>query len=221
MLLRVGVARSSLPSPWVGYSWGVNPPEPLSPAGRDEATLLVSRAGESAAAAAGLVCVLEVSPHSESRYLHVQRGDVWFGVRVSCHEAVYDCCRDYQQLRIEEPPTPEALANACEAVRSLVLSGGEVVADPAAVAVAIDKIAAVLCDGRTYRDDEGLRWRWVADEERWELACRYWGDEATLAPPSHRPSAVVTARIRCQVRHTQNVTARWSAEAGREADKMK
>lgn len=190
--------------------------EPPAAVGRDEATLFVTQAGEAAAAAAGLPCVLEVSPHSESRYLHILRGDVWYGVRVSCHEAVYDCCRDYQQLRIEEPPTPEALAKACEVVERLVLSGGEVVADPAAVNVAIDKIAAVLCDGRTHRDDEGLRWRWVADEERWELACRYWGDEAALVPPTHRPSAVVTARIRCQVRHTQNVTARWSAEAARE-----
>lgn len=201
---------------WLGYSWRVNPSEPPVPAGRDEATLLVARAGEAAATEAGLVCVLEVSPHSESRYLHVLRGDVWYGVRVSCHEAVYDCCRDYTQLRIAEPPTPDALAEAVETVQQLVLSGGEVVADPAVVAIAIDKIAAVLCDGRTYRDDEGLRWRWISDEERWELAYRYWGDEAALTPPTHRPSAVVTARIRCQVRHTQNVTARWAVEAARE-----
>jgi hypothetical protein len=192
----------------------VNSQTPSQPIGRDEATLLVAQAGESAAVAADLVCVLELSPHSESRYLHVLRGEVWYGVRVSCHEAVYDCCRDYQQLRVPEPPTPDAIANACETVRELVLSGGEVVADPAAVAVAINKIAAVLCDGRTCRDDDGLRWKWIADEGRWELACRYWGDESTLAPPTHRPSAVVTARIRCQVRHTQNVTARWAVEAG-------
>jgi hypothetical protein len=193
-------------------------PEPSTAVGRDEATLLVAQAGEAAATAAGLVCVLEVSPHSESRYLHVERDGFWYGVRISCHEAVYDCCRDYAQLMISEPPTPEVLANAVKTVQQLVLSGGEVVADPAAVAVAIEKIAAVLCDGRTYRDDDGLRWKWVADEERWELACRYWGDEAALVPPTHRPSAVVTARIRCQVRHTQNVTARWSVEASREID---
>ncbi|QDV72719.1 hypothetical protein [Botrimarina mediterranea] len=196
----------------------MNAPETPSPAGPDEATLLVAQAGQAAAAAAGLECVLELSPHSESRYLHVLRGDAWYGIRVSCHEAVYDCCRDYTQLRVGEPPTPEVVAAASAAAEQLVLSGGEVVADPAAVAVAIDKIAAVLCDGRTYRDDDGLRWRWVADEERWDLACRYWGDESVLTPPTHRPSTVVTARIRCQVRHTQNVTARWAAEAGSESD---
>jgi len=198
----------------------VNPPDPLipvspDPINRDGAALNVALAGNAAAEAAGYTCVLESSPHSESRYLHVERGGVWYGVRISCHEAAYDCCRDYTQLRIEEPPTPEVLANATEVVQQLVLSGGEVVADPAAVAVAIDKIAAVLCDGRTYHDDDGLRWRWVADEERWDLACRYWGDESALIPPKHRPSAVVTARIRCQVRHAQNVTARWAVEAGR------
>ncbi len=196
----------------------MNPSEPLNPVGRDEATLAVALAGDAAAEAAGYTCVLEISPHSESRYLHVLRGDVWYGVRISCHPAVYDCCRDYQQLRIEEPPTPQVIADACYAVRQMVLSGGEVVADPAAVAVAIEKIAAVLCDGRTCRDDEGLRWRWIADEERWDLACRYWGDEGALTPPAHRPSSVVTARIRCQVRHTQNVTARWAVEAAREVD---
>jgi hypothetical protein len=94
--------------------------KPPTAVGRDEATLLVAQAGAAAATEAGLACVLEVSPHSESRYLHVLRGDVWYGVRVSCHEAVYDCCRDYQQLRIDEPPTPEALAQACEAVQQLV-----------------------------------------------------------------------------------------------------
>ena len=191
-------------------------PTSQDPIHRDGATLHVALAGNAAAEAAGYTCVLEPSLHSESRYLHVERDGVWYGVRISCHEAVYDCCRDYAQLMISEPPTPEVLARAIETVQHLVLSGGEVVADPAAVAVAIGKIAAVLCDGRTYRDDEGLRWRWIADEERWELACRYWGDESVLVPPTHRPSAVVTARIRCQVRHAQNVTARWSAEAGSE-----
>jgi hypothetical protein len=196
-----------------------DPSTPISqdPIHRDGATLHVALAGNAAAEAAGYKCVLEPSLHSESRYLHVERGGVWYGVRISCHEAVYDCCRDYAQLMISEPPTPEVLARATETVQQLVLSGGEVVADPTAVAVAIEKIAAVLCDGRTHRDDEGLRWKWVAEEERWELACRYWGDESALTPPNHRPSAVVTARIRCQVRHTQNVTARWSAEAAREA----
>lgn len=191
-------------------------PDSRDPISRDRATLQVALAGAAAAEAAGYRCVLEPSLHSESRYLHVERKGVWYGVRVSCHEAVYDCCRDYAQLLIAEPPTPEVLADAVEIVQRLVLSGGEVVADPAAVAVAIEKIAAVLCDGRTYRDDDGLRWRWGAEEERWDLACRYWGDESALIPPNHRPSAIVTARIRCQVRHAQNVTARWAVEAARE-----
>lgn len=203
------------------YPWGVDPSEttiPLSrdPLDRDGATLQVALAGNAAAEAAGYTYVLEPSLHSESRYLHVQRDGVWYGVRVSCHEAVYDCCRDYAQLLIAEPPTLEVLASATETVQQLVQSGGEVVADPAAVAVAIEKIAAVLCDGRAYRDDDGLRWRWLAEEGRWELACRYWGDESALTPPKHRPSAVVSARIRCQVRHSQNVAAKWAVEAEQE-----
>lgn len=191
------------------------PTDPPTTAGRDEATRLVAQAGETAAIAAGLACVVERSHGSESRYLHVCRDGVWYGLRVSCHEAVYDCCLDYEPLLLGDPPTAEVIATASESAAQRAVSGGAVVADPAEVAAAIDKIAAVLCDGRVYRDDDGLRWRWIADEERWDLACRFWGDESTLQPPAHRPSTTVTARIRCQVRHSQNVAARWAVEEGR------
>ncbi|TWT99346.1 hypothetical protein Pla108_02830 [Botrimarina colliarenosi] len=189
--------------------------EPPTPLDRHEATRRVVLAGQAAADAAGLECVLENSLNSESRYLHVCRDGVWYGLRVSCHEAVYDCCQDYEQVRLSERPDEAAITEATQRAEHGVLRGGDVVANPADVAVAIDKIAAVLCDGRTYRDDDGLRWRWRSEAASWELACRYWGDETQLSPPSHRPAATVTARIRCQVRHAQNVAARWAFEEGR------
>lgn len=188
--------------------------EAQSPDAAYEATDRVVRAGEQAAKAAGFVAVVEESRNSESRYLHVQRDSVWYGLRVSCHEPVYDCCGDYEQLLLSRTPSEVALGEAIERAASLAVAGGRVVADPADVKVAIEKIASVLNDGRTYRDDTGLRWRWSSDESAWKLACRYDGEELDLVHPTHQPASRVTDRIRSQVRHSQNVTAKQAAEAG-------
>lgn len=185
---------------------------PDDPHTRHDATRLIAEAGMASAEGAALVCHLEHSPNSESLYLHTKRGPHWYGVRVSCHEAVYDCCTDYEQLTVDEPPSPEVVQAACAEAARLVLEGDHVVADPAEVAVAIEKIASVMADGRVYRDDDDLRWRWSSDEDRWNLACRYHGEEEPT-PPSHRPAAAVSSRIRCQVRHSHNVNAKWAAEA--------
>lgn len=180
--------------------------------GREAATTAVVQAGESAAQAAGFRFVTEQSRNSESRYLHVLRHGVWYGLRVSCHQPVYDCCRDYEQLLLSESPDSSEVTAACAVAAASAVEGGGVVADPADVAVAIEKISSVLNDGRTFRDDDGLRWRWSSDESRWELACRYWGDESQLRPPTEPPSSRVTDRIRSQVRHSQNVTAKQATD---------
>ncbi len=185
---------------------------PPTPHSRHDATRRIADAGKASAERAGLVCHLEHSPSSESLYLHTKRGAHWYGVRVSCHEAVYDCCTDYEQLMVDDPPLPDAVEAACAEAARLVLAGGRLVADPAEVAVAIEKIALVMADGRVWRDDDDLRWRWSSDDERWNLACRYDGEDEP-APPSHRPVAAVSSRIRCQVRHSHNVNAKWAAES--------
>lgn len=178
---------------------------------RAEATAVVAAAAESAALAAGRRVDVEHSPGSESIYVHVRQEGVWRGLRVSCHEPAYDCSRDYEQVLVPCPPTPEAVAAASVIAAERALSGGSVVADPADVAVAIEKIASVMADGRHFRDADGTRWRWSADEQAWRQSGRYWGD-GPPTPPAHRPHQAVSARIRCQVRHSQNTTAKWAAE---------
>lgn len=180
---------------------------------RDQATDRVARAGAAAAEAAGLTCVVELSPGSESTYLHTLRGGTWYGVRVSCHEPAYDCSKDYEQVRLPEPLTDESLAEVIATLGQRVVHGGDVVADPAEVAVAVEKIAAVMADGRVYRDTDGTNWRWSADDEAWDVRGRFWGD-AEPTPPTHRPHASVSSRIRCQVRHSHNANAKWAAEGG-------
>ncbi len=186
------------------------PAEPPIP--RTEATARLAALGEATAAEAGLRCETERSPNSESTYLHVQRGDTWYGIRLSCHEAAYDCCADYEQIHLGDPPTETRLQRCEEQVVRSVQSGGSVVANPAEVRIAIDKIASVMADGRVYQDDDGLRWRWSSDEPGWRLISRHWGEDEP-APPTHRPWPSVSARIRCQVRHSCNVNAKWAAES--------
>lgn len=181
---------------------------------REQATARVARAGATAAEAAGLSCVVELSPGSESTYLHTLREGTWYGVRVSCHEPAYDCSKDYEQVHLPESLSDEVLAELIETVERLVVNGGDVVADPAEVAAAVEKIAAVMADGRVYRDADGTAWRWSADEEAWDVRGRFWGD-AEPTPPTHRPHASVSSRIRCQVRHSHNANAKWAAEGGR------
>lgn len=192
-----------------------SPEEP--PITRQEATAQIAALGEAAAAGAGLRCVTERSPNSESTYLHVQRGIIWYGVRLSCHEAVYDCCLDYEQIHLGDPPTTSRLEIGGEQVVESVMSGGLVVADPEEVRVAINNIASVMADGRVYQDDSGLRWRWTADDEAWNLISRHWG-EGEPAPPAHQPWPSVSSRIRCQVRHSHNVNAKWATESASEDD---
>ena len=121
---------------------------PENPHTRHDATRLIAEAGLGAAEAAGLVCHLERSPTSESLYLHTKRGGYWYGVRISCHEAVYDCCLDYEQLMVEDPPLTEAIEAGSESASQMVLEGNHVVADPAEVAEAIEKIASVMARSR-------------------------------------------------------------------------
>lgn len=177
----------------------------------------VVRAGRQAATDAGLTVVMEYSPGSESSYFHVLRDGLWRGVRVSCHAAVYDCSIDYQQVRVTEPFDAASVAAAKELVVAAVTGGGNVVADPQEVNTAIAKIAAVMADGRVYTDADGSRWRWSADDDEWQLRGRHWG-EGEPEPPQHRPNPAVSARIRCQVRHSQNVNAKWAAESAERSE---
>lgn len=190
-------------------------PEDAPPIERTQATATVAAAGEVAARDAGLTCLTERSPNSESTYLHLLRGETWFGIRISCHEAVYDCCTDYEQLSLTDRPTAEIASAAALRIARLVNDGGHVVADPGEVEQAIKKIASVMADGRIYKADDGTRWRWSSDDEAWMLASRYWG-EGEPTPPDHRPWPAVSARIRCQVRHSHNVNAKWAAESAGE-----
>lgn len=185
-------------------------PVTAPPIDRQQATARVAEAGEAAAAAAGLRCVTQRSPGSESTYLHVLRDGWWRGVRISCHAAVYDCCIDYAQLRLPDTPCSESVANASERVRTLVVAGGEVIADPSVVNAAIERLAAVLCDGRRYRDAAGVRWRWTAADQAWR---RDGVGRVVATPPVHRPCSLVSPRICCQVRHAANVNARWAVES--------
>ncbi|MEN0110108.1 MAG: hypothetical protein AAF805_05245 [Planctomycetota bacterium] len=179
------------------------------PLDRQQATTLVAESGESVAADAGLPCVTQRSPGSESTYLHVLRDGWWRGVRVSCHAAVYDCCIDYAQVRLPEEADAESVRLASERVRRLVTDGGAVVADPAVVDDAIRRIGAALCDGRRYRDTAGVRWRWSSEQTAWRRVSLCRGDDEP-APPTHRPALVVSPRIGCSVRHAQNVAAKWA-----------
>lgn len=194
-----------------GYRCNVPEPETTPPFARNQATERVLLAGERAALAAGYRCVCERSPGSESAYLHVERNGVWYGVRVSCHAPAYDCSIDYEQLRLQEPPAEEAVSAAEALIAERALTGGSIVADPAVVDERIAQIASVMADGRVYRDADGTRWLWSADEEAWVLRGRHWG-ESEPSPPRHRPHPSVSARIRCQVRHSENVNARWASE---------
>ncbi|MEQ8848446.1 hypothetical protein [Botrimarina sp.] len=186
-------------------------PSDPTPIPRDLATLQVAEAARASALAAGHRVEVECSPGSESTYVHVCRDSRWYGVRVSCHAPAYDCSIDYAQVLIEEPPTAESIAAAASRAEELAVRGGAVVADPADVAVAIAKIAAVMADGRVFRDADGTRWRWSSDDDAWRQIGRYWGD-GPPTPPAHRPNPAVGARIRCQVRHAQNTSAKWAAE---------
>lgn len=173
----------------------------------------MARRGEEAARQAGLRCLTERSPNSESTYVHVQRDQVWYGIRISCHDPVYDCCTDYQQLSLTDRPTAAIVVEAAERAERLVVEGGDVVADPAEVEQAIQKIASVMADGRVYKADDETRWRWSSDEESWTLASRYRG-EGEPTPPDHQPWPAVSARIRCQVRHSHNVNAKCRRVSG-------
>ncbi|MEO1496341.1 MAG: hypothetical protein AAFV43_04245 [Planctomycetota bacterium] len=183
----------------------------IQPLNAYEASRWVTRCGAIAAANAGLECRLERSPASESRYLHVRRGAHWYGFRVSCHAPAYNCCHDYEQALLPRGPTLDRLrANAARLVRRIVC-GGLVVADPALVERAIHRLGEHLTDGQRWRDRRGGRWRWDAGADRWDpdngAAAR------NEASPTHRPHTRLTSRIRCQVRHAQNVAAAWLHES--------
>ncbi|MEN1678364.1 MAG: hypothetical protein AAGJ46_02145 [Planctomycetota bacterium] len=172
-------------------------------------TRRLARCGEAAASLAGFECVTERSPGSESVYLHILRGARWRGIRLSCHAPAYECCHDYEQLLIARGSTAGQLAVAACRVAWLVRHGGRVVADPAAVADAIDRLSRQLSHGRRYRDQAGYLWRLDAPTDAWRPVGM--SDERP-SPPAHRGLRIVSPRVCCEVRHAMNVTAAWEAE---------
>lgn len=174
------------------------------------ATRQVARCGEAVASLAGLVCVTERSPGSESVYLHLLRDGVWRGLRISCHAPAYDCCHDYEQLLLRPACSRHSISMALRRVAARVRSGGRVVADPQAVSAAIGRLALQLSDGRLYRDRRGNRWRWDGSGESWSPL----GAARTVAgpPPEHTGLRPLSPRVRCEIRHAMNVTACWEAE---------
>jgi hypothetical protein len=176
---------------------------------RRAATLLVARAGVIAASHAGLPCVVERSPGSESVYLHTRRGGRWWGIRVSCHAPAYDCCFDYQQLLLGSAPTDATIRRDLRRVAVMAVRGGSVVADPGEVAAAIKRLSSALAEGRPARAPDGSHWRWSEAFGTWRPDG---GSRPPGTPPTHRPHPALSPRVRCQVRHSANVLARWTWE---------
>lgn len=202
------------------------PGPPGSLAGR-RACRCVARCGEASASLAGLECVTEHSPGSESTYLHVRRRGLWWGIRISCHRPAYDCCRDYEQLLLPDPCPEATLVADMRRVVARVRVGGRVVAGPRDVARAIDRLAQRLSHGRCYRDRHGRRWRWDAAAQAWGALQAGAGRPSTkqratagpaqhvgapASPPTLRGDRPLSPRIRCGVRHEMNGSARWQAE---------
>ena len=129
-----------------------------------------------AARQAGWECLCEQSDRSEATYIKIRRGEIWFGVRIACHEPWYACSADYLQILV--PPWVESieqLAHAelrlCDAVRH----GGLVIADPAEVEFALHQALTTIrgrspeavLSGATQsavRTRLNFRARWTFDE---------------------------------------------------------
>lgn len=177
-----------------------------------------ARVGEAAASLAGLECVTERSPGSESVYLHVRhtrRGgeSAWRGLRISCHAPSYECCHDYEQFLLPRAPTLAELRGAAVRLQGRVRSGGRAVADPRRVADAIDRLAHQLSDGRVYRDAAGRRWRWDAGSSNWSpVGPRPGKPPRHNNPPRHSGTRALSPRVRCNLRHAMNAAAAWAAE---------
>lgn len=165
--------------------------------------------GTAAASMAGLQCVVERSPSSESVYFHTRHGEVWRGVRVSCHAPAYACSADYEQLLVSRSTTSEELPAYLQRLRHRVRYGGRVIANPAEVRSAIERLESLLLDGHRYVDRMGVVWRWSSSQRRWRADA-----DALLPPPAHLPAPPVTNRVASSIRHTLNTQAVWRLEGG-------
>lgn len=175
-------------------------------------TATIAACGEAAASLAGYECVTERSPTTESTYLHIRRGEHWYGLRISCHSPAYHCCHDYEQLIAPRDAGETDVRRLSWLVARRAVIGGDVVANPRVVGRAIARLARRLVDGRRYRDAAGGRWRWSVERSAWTP------DGGVLVhadPPTHRPPSPVTPRVRCEIRHAQNVVAKWAFEEAR------
>lgn len=128
------------------------------------------RLAEEEAEDRGFPLIIERSDCSESRYIHVNRDEAWFGVRIASHLPRYACSRDYYQILLEDPTMTTAVEFTCRQLRHLVASGGAIVASPNAIRLeirrrALDRIAGKFSrrEVAVLRHQLNQRAKWLAD----------------------------------------------------------
>jgi hypothetical protein len=115
--------------------------------------------------------IVERSGGSEARYLHIRRGETWFGIRVAAHYPVYACSKDYFQVLLDDPPGIHVTRHTIGQVEDLAEKSMRVVADPSEVEIELQRPSNLHLSLREvaalrHRLNQRAKWTWDLQAEK-------------------------------------------------------
>ncbi|MEM9354701.1 MAG: hypothetical protein AAGB04_00680 [Pseudomonadota bacterium] len=158
--------------------------------------------------------VVEYSDRSEAVYVHVQRAEHWYGIRIACHQAVYACSLDYQQIVLPSDSNQLHIEKAAPRLTKAIRDGNAIVANPAEVRELIEYTRQRQAHGWKTVDSNGTRWRWNGLMRSWQPEQL---DSFSASPPKFQPRAPLSHLECSSLRHRLNLIAKWSFDEAMKA----